>query len=333
VTPEARAERIRAGDVRTAARLIRDIEDELSHPTNPTHSTAGDVEAALRLLYPHSSAAFVLGITGPPGAGKSTLVDALVTHLRARGDKVGVIAIDPSSPFTGGAILGDRIRMQRQSLDEGVFIRSLATRGQMGGLCRAAADVVTVLAAMGANIVIVETVGVGQDEVDIAGLADLVAVVLVPGMGDDVQAIKAGVLEIADLFIVNKADRAGADHVVSDLQAMLSLRPPDPIGDRLVPGIVKTVAAQDQGPENGIDDLLTAIERRREELVKSGAGELRRQRQALVRLQALLQDRLRRRIEAQFGTGPGLLALAKEVAAHRLDPYTAADRLLNPAVP
>ncbi|HEY0714964.1 MAG TPA: methylmalonyl Co-A mutase-associated GTPase MeaB [Polyangia bacterium] len=321
MTPAARADRIRAGDLRAAARLIRDIEDELAHPS----ARATDVEATLRALYPHSGAAFVLGITGPPGAGKSTLVDALVTRLRARGDQVGVVAVDPSSPFTGGAILGDRIRMQRHALDEGVFIRSLATRGQMGGLCRAAADVVTVMAARGAAVVIVETVGVGQDEVDIAGLADVVAVALVPGLGDDVQAIKAGVLEIADLFVVNKADRAGADHVVSDLQAMLSLRPADPIGDRLVPAIVKTAAAQDQG----IAELLAAIEGRRDVLARGGAGELRRQRQAQVRLQALLQDRIRRRVETQLGAGVGLAAVAREVAARRLDPYAAVDGLLR----
>jgi LAO/AO transport system kinase len=310
----ALAARVRAGDVRVAARLIRELED------------GGDAlsEAVLRLLYPHAAGAYVIGITGPPGAGKSTLVDALVAHHRAQGHRAGVIAVDPSSPFSGGAVLGDRIRMQRHALDEGVFIRSLATRGQLGGLSRVAADVVTVMAAMGAAVVLVETVGVGQDEVDIALLADAVTVVLVPGLGDDVQAIKAGLLEIADLFVVNKSDREGADRVVADLHALFSLTPARGGGPH--PEIVKTAA-----PSNtGITELVAALERHRARLAGE-LGQARRQRQAAARLEVLLLDRLRRQVEAAMGGLPGLAALASAVAARTKDPYTAVDELLASA--
>ena len=305
------SERIRAGDVRAAARLMRELDD--GRP---------QAEASLRALYPHTGGAFVLGITGPPGAGKSTLVDTLIKLHRAAGERVGVVAVDPSSALTGGAILGDRIRMQRHALDEKVFIRSLATRGQLGGLSRAAADVVTVLDALGCDTILVETVGVGQDEVDVAMLADTVLVVLVPGLGDEVQALKAGLLEIADVFVVNKADREGADRAARDLASMLALRE----GTSDSREILTAVASTGQG----IPDLVAAIARHRTELRDSGALEQRRRRQAEARLRAILLDRLRRRAEASLASlGGGLTFLADEVASRRLDPYTAINRLLG----
>jgi LAO/AO transport system kinase len=337
VNAAALAARIRAGDVRAAARLMRAIEDELgSRPEAAAAETilpaSGDLSFAdqvLRQLYPASGTAFVVGITGPPGAGKSSLVDALITRFRARGDRVGVVAVDPSSPFSGGAVLGDRIRMQRHALDEGVFIRSLATRGQLGGLSRAAADVVTVMAAMGQQIILVETVGVGQDEVDIIQLADVVAVVLVPGLGDDVQAIKAGLLEIADLFVVNKADREGADRVVGDLAAMLALGTRADAGTGGAradgPEILTTVATSGQG----LDLLEAALQKHRARIAEPGAADLRRRRQASTRLRLLLLDRLRRQAEAVLARFDPAGTLVADVAARRVDPRAAVDLLFQ----
>jgi LAO/AO transport system kinase len=307
--PAPASERIRAGDVRAAARLMREIEDG-----------SPQAEATLRDLYPGTGGAFVLGITGPPGAGKSTLVDALIKLWREQGLRVGVVAIDPSSPVTGGAILGDRIRMQRHALDEGVFIRSLATRGQLGGLSRAAADVVTVLDALGSAVVVVETVGVGQDEVDVAMLADTVLVVLVPGLGDEVQALKAGLVEVADLFVINKADREGADRAARDLQTTLALRE----GSTDQREILKAVASTGQG----VPELAAAIDRHRQGLRASGQLESRRRRQAEARLRSILLDHLRRQAEGTLARLGGLHTLADEVASRRLDPYTAVNRLL-----
>ncbi len=211
-TPQELAERVVSGDLRAAARAMRLVDDRA-----PAYM---DV---MRALYPHTGRASIIGLTGTPGAGKSTTVDRLIVHYRAAGKRVGIVAVDPSSPFTGGAILGDRIRMQRHFLDEGVFIRSLATRGHLGGLSRSASDVIHVLDAHGCDVVLVETVGVGQDELDIARLAQTTIVIMAPGLGDDIQAIKAGILEIADVFIVNKADRDGADSTVRDLEQMIAL--------------------------------------------------------------------------------------------------------------
>jgi LAO/AO transport system kinase len=308
--PAPASERIRAGDVRAAARLMREIEDG-----------SPQAEATLRDLYPGTGGAFVLGITGPPGAGKSTLVDALIKLWREQGLRVGVVAIDPSSPVTGGAILGDRIRMQRHALDEGVFIRSLATRGQLGGLSRAAADVVTVLDALGSAVVVVETVGVGQDEVDVAMLADTVLVVLVPGLGDEVQALKAGLVEVADLFVINKADREGADRAARDLQTTLALRE----GSTDQREILKAVASTGQG----VPELVAAIDRHRQGLRGSGQLASRRRRQAEARLRAILLDHLRRQAEGTLARLGGLHTIADEVASRRLDPYTAVSRLLG----
>jgi LAO/AO transport system kinase len=281
-------------------------------------------EAALAALYPHTGQAQVVGITGPPGAGKSTLVDALVASYRAAGERVGVVAVDPSSPLTGGAILGDRIRMQRHALDPGVFIRSLATRGVLGGLSRAAADVVTVLDGMGFQRVLVETVGVGQDEVDVARLADTVVVVMVPGLGDEVQAIKAGLLEVADLFAVNKSDREGADRVARDLAMMLGLRENHGDAD---PEILKLSASTGQG----VPELVAGLARHRDRLSAAGgqAQAERRRRQAEARLRLLLLDRTRRQAEAALARLGGIESLAAEVAARRLDPYVAVGRLLT----
>jgi LAO/AO transport system kinase len=332
------AERVLSGDVRAAARLMRDLDDRLP-----------PAEETLRALFPSTGRAFVVGLTGSPGAGKSSLTDRLIAHLRRAGKTVGVVAVDPTSPFSGGAILGDRIRMQDHALDPGVFIRSLATRGHLGGLSRSTADLVQVMDAMGRDVVLVETVGVGQDEIEVATLAHTVVVVAVPGMGDDVQAIKAGVLEIADVFAVNKADREGADRTVRDLQMMLELRrtvsarPLDhdaahrfaggapgangaPEPGEWEPPIVRTVAVKDEG----VDELLQAIEAHRARLDATGERRAREVARARAAFVALLRERLLAgaldRLEAELGR---LDAVAERIAAREADPYALADDLAN----
>jgi LAO/AO transport system kinase len=302
------------GDVRAASRLMRDVDDRRPAAL-----------AALKALYASTGRGYVLGITGNPGAGKSTVVDALIAHYRAQGDKVGVVAVDPTSPFTGGAILGDRIRMQRHALDDGVFIRSLATRGHLGGLSRSTFDVVAILDAMGYQRILVETVGVGQDEVEVMKAAHTTVVVTVPGLGDDIQAIKAGLLEIADVLCVNKSDREGADRTVRDLMHMLDLRPE---GDRKGVEIVNTVATRGLGDGSGLPELAAAVERHRARAWTGEAALARGRERAAAQIaelvRALLADRA---AQALRGRG-GLDELAVLVAERRQDPYTAAESIL-----
>jgi len=302
----------RAGDKRAIARVLSIIENDAPG--------AADI---LRETYPQAGRALVLGITGPPGGGKSTLVSRLVAAYRERAPRVAVVAVDPSSPFSGGAILGDRIRMQDRFLDEGVFIRSMASRGNMGGLARATARVVGVLDALGTDVVVVETVGVGQEEVEVVRVVDTVALVTVPGLGDDIQAIKAGVLEIADVLVVNKADRPGADETARDLAQMLTLGQPR---TSWKPPIVRTVAAKG----DGIDELIRAVDRHREWARESGERERRRADAARVEVEALLREALVRRLEQRVGSERVRAAVAR-VAARAVDPYAAVEELLEGA--
>jgi LAO/AO transport system kinase len=306
------AARVLAGDVQAAARLMRLIDD-----------VQPEAEAALRELWPKTGRAQIVGITGNPGSGKSTLVDRLVHHLRAAGKTVGVLAVDPTSPFTGGAILGDRIRMQDHALDAGVFIRSLATRGQLGGLSRATSDCARVLDAMGKEVVLIETVGVGQDEVEICRLAHTTVVVVVPGLGDDIQAIKAGILEVADVFAVNKSDREGADRTVRDLRSMLELNHAmgKDVGGHEI-AIIKSVASQGEG----IEELWLAIDAHYQ-FLRKGPGLLQRETQrARSELVEVLRERLLRvALDRLAQQGAQLDDLALKIARRETDPYTVAD--------
>ncbi len=302
----------RAGDRRALARLLSVVE-----------AGGDDARAALATL-PVSVAddAWTVGITGAPGAGKSTLTDQLVAHLRDAGERVAVLAIDPTSPFTGGAILGDRVRMQRHATDPDVFIRSMATRGHLGGLSRATPQAVRVLAAAGYRWIVVETVGVGQVEVEIAGAADTTVVVVNPGWGDGVQAAKAGLLEIGDVFAVNKADRAGLESTVHDLQAMLELAGARP----WTPPVLATVAVEDRG----VDALLGAVRDHRAHLAGSGELSARREQRIADELRALVLDRFIKRAD-DFCSGPRFATVVRQVADGTSDPYTAATLLSDGA--
>ncbi|MDQ5858199.1 MAG: methylmalonyl Co-A mutase-associated GTPase MeaB [Acidobacteriota bacterium] len=302
-------EGIVAGDARRIGQAISAAE-----------SGAG-VPELLRAVFPRTGRARVLGLTGPPGVGKSSLALKVAQDYRRRGLSVGIIAVDPSSPFTGGAILGDRIRMTEIYTDPGVFIRSMATRGAMGGLARATSDAVDILDAAGFDVVLVETVGVGQDEVDIVRTAETVAVVLVPGLGDDIQAIKAGILEIADVFIVNKADREGADRASAELAMMLDLSPKH--GWR--PPIVRTVAPRGEG----VPEAVEAMESHGRWLASSPEGESRAVRRARTRLLALLEERFRRAVESRAPEAEGLEEAVRRVRERSEDPYSAAARLFE----
>ena len=302
-------ERLRSGDGRAVARLISVVED----------GTREELREVAEALNPLSGRAVVIGLTGSPGVGKSTLANALVAAYRQAGRTVGVLAVDPSSPFTGGALLGDRVRMQHHALDEGVYIRSMATRGQLGGLARATPQAVRVLDGAGCEVVLVETVGVGQAEVEVAGLADTTLVVLAPGFGDSVQVAKAGILEAADIFVVNKADKEGGDTVARDLRQMLHLGEARPWS---VP-VVKTVAARG----DGVDELVERIAEHGAHLAAGGLAERRRRRSAREIEEIALAD-LRAEL-GELGCGETLEKLAELVATGELGPYAAADQLLE----
>jgi LAO/AO transport system kinase len=276
----------------------------------------------MKQVFPLTGRGLIVGITGAPGAGKSSLVDKLALYYRQKGERVGIIAVDPSSPFSGGAILGDRIRMQALGLDKGVFIRSMATRGNLGGLARATVDAVAILDAAGYEKIIIETVGVGQDEVEIVKAADVSVVVLVPGMGDDIQAIKAGIMEIADLFVINKADREGVFSTERELEALLSLATRS---DGWHPAIVKTVATENKG----IEELAAAVEAYRSTQRDSKTGLDRRRAIARWRILELLREQLLNRALEQGTASETLNRMTDEVATRLRDPYSAVEEIIN----
>lgn len=304
-------ERIAAGDPRAVARAISKVED-----------VSADASQLMRSVFPLTGRGLIIGITGAPGAGKSSLVDKLALHYRKQGERVGIVAVDPSSPFSGGAILGDRIRMQTLGLDSGVFIRSMATRGNLGGLARSTVDAVSILDAAGYSRIIIETVGVGQDEVEVVKAADISVVVLVPGMGDDIQAIKAGIMEIGDIFVINKADREGVNTTEKELQALLSLAMRS---DAWEPPIVKTVATESKG----VEELAAAIERYRSFHQQNQLTDGRRRAIARWRILELLRERLVAETLASDSASEKLDRLAGEVASRQRDPYSAVEEMLN----
>jgi LAO/AO transport system kinase len=308
-------ERARDGDARAVARLISLVED--------ASPALREVAAALS---PHTGTAQVLGLTGSPGVGKSTTTTALVRAFRQAGKRVGVLAVDPSSPFSGGALLGDRVRMQDHAGDSGVYIRSMASRGHLGGLAWATPQALRVLDAAGCDVVLVETVGVGQSELEIASLADTTLVLVAPGMGDGIQAAKAGILEVADVFVVNKADRDGADQTVRDLRYMLSLGGRHSEAGAWRPPIVKTVASRDA--DNGIDEVLAKVEAHREWLESSGEAHRRRTERAAREIEAIAVAALRERLGDVHGSA-ALGTLAEKVVAGETDPFSAADDLVG----
>ena len=303
-------ERVRSGDPRALARAISAVENRAPHWSD-----------LLKALFPSTGHARILGLTGAPGAGKSTLVDQLAKHYRKQDQTVGIIAVDPTSPYTGGAILGDRIRMQDHFADPGIYIRSMATRGSLGGLARATADVTTVLDASGRDLVMIETVGVGQDEIDIVRLADITIVILVPGMGDDVQTIKAGIMEIADIFVINKSDRDGAERVEREIRALQSLSARN---DHWTPPIVKTVASQG----TGIDALAKAIADYESYLKKQNLAIKRSVHNWEQRLMEMLRDSLMERARVHMKDGE-LNRYAEQVAEHKRDPYTLVEEIMS----
>jgi LAO/AO transport system kinase len=313
VTEVTLSDRVLSGDPRAIARAISLIEDE-----------SPSAAELVRRLFPRSGRAYLVGVTGPPGAGKSTLVDKLTTAVRAAGRTVGIVAVDPSSPFTGGAILGDRVRMQAHFGDAGVFIRSMATRGQLGGLARGTSEAALVLDASGKDLVFIETVGVGQDEVDIVRTADVSIVTIVPGTGDEVQALKAGIMEIADIFVVNKADREGADRTAASIETLLSLQAFEPGAWR--PPILKTEATTGKG----IAELVDAIDRFRAHSAPAQAG--RRRARAEWRVRELLAERFQQHVDRNVLESGELARILDRIAARETDPYTVVDNVLGRAL-
>jgi LAO/AO transport system kinase len=301
-------EKALAGDSRAIARLISMAEDRRS-----------GVDASMKELFPHTGKAWVIGVTGSPGAGKSTLTDKLIEMFRASGAKVGVLAIDPSSPYTGGAILADRLRMQRHTDDEGVFMRSLAARGSLGGLSRGTREGVVILDACGFDVVLIETVGVGQSEIDVMRVADTVCVVLVPGLGDDIQAMKAGIMEIADVFVVNKADKPGADRVVNEVRAVLGFLK----GRDWIPTIARTVAETG----DGVPELGEQLRAHRDYAQKGETGKARELMRLRTKIEDILLERLSESVAEVWKSRQDELLQA--VLERRLDPYTAADKVLS----
>jgi LAO/AO transport system kinase len=305
------AEKVRSGDVRAISRAITAIENH-----------EAEAEGLLRTLFPSTGRAYLTGVTGAPGTGKSTLVDRLATYYRKRDERVGVVAVDPTSPYSGGAILGDRIRMQGHASDSGIFIRSMATRGFLGGLARATAEVALLLDAAGKRQVLIETVGVGQDEIDIVRLADCVLVVLVPGLGDDIQNMKAGLMEIGDIFVLNKADREGADRLEEQLHAMLSLVMPR---DGWHPPVIRTVATENRG----IAELAETVGKFRQHFESSGERQKKHVEHWKNRLIEMLESRL---LEKVLGGAQGeakLRNIAEAVAERKKDPFTAVSEILK----
>jgi len=311
------AEKVIAGDVRAVARLIRDIDDGMPH-----------VREVLKELYPHTGKAYVIGITGAPGVGKSTLVDQIVAHLRKRDKTVGVLAVDPTSPFSGGAILGDRVRMQRHSMDPGVFIRSMATRGHFGGLTQSTRSAIDVLDAMGKDYILVETVGVGQDEVDVVRSAHTTVIVVIPGMGDDIQAIKAGILEVGDIFLINKADREGSDKTMSDLRLMIEMDQKKYEAGGWKPPILKVEAVFDKG----VDEFLEAVDQHAAYLAGTTKGLHPRGSKDKVRqeLGEMIKARLIEEVLSRLTESGEFDKAVESIVEGKVDPYTACEDLVLP---
>jgi LAO/AO transport system kinase len=307
------SQRVLEGDPRAIARAISLIEDE--------SPAASDL---LRRIFARTGRAYLVGVTGPPGSGKSTLVDRITAELRQAGKSVGIVAVDPTSPFSGGAILGDRVRMQAHAGDDGVFIRSMATRGHLGGLARATSEVALVLDAAGKDVILIETVGVGQDEIDIVRTADVSILTLVPGSGDEVQALKAGIMEIADIFVVNKADREGADRTVASIEANLSLQ--TFASDAWRPPILKTEATTGQG----VPALVAAIEDFRTHT--AGSQGSRRRARAEFRVRELLAQRVVQHVEREVLDAGEFEGILDRIAAREVDPYTAVDQIVGRAL-
>jgi LAO/AO transport system kinase len=308
-----------AGDVRTVARLIRDIDDRIP-----------EVRETLKDLYSHTGKAYVIGITGAPGVGKSTLVDQMISHIRKTDKTVGVLAVDPTSPFSGGAILGDRVRMQRHSMDPGVFIRSLATRGHFGGLTQSTRSAIDVLDAMGKDYIIVETVGVGQDEVDVVKTAHTTVIVVIPGMGDDIQALKAGILETGDIFLINKADREGTDKTVSDLRLMIEMDQRKYEGGKWKPPILKIESLFDKG----VAEFLEEVEKHRRYLLERTDGlELRKNKsKAKEELGEMVRNRLIEEVLGKLTETGEFDRAVQAIVEGKTDPYSACDELVLPVI-